>query len=232
MVRHGVVLAAPLPVTDKAGKARELVLLEAECLAHFTRCRAAAIGDDVGGHRRAERTVEFIHVLNDLLALFAGGQVEVDVGPLAAVLVEKPLKEQLHPDWINGSDFECIADSRVGCRAAPLYKNSESLAVENEVPDNKEVSGEAELGNQFELVPNLPTGLVEQASLGSRAVAFADAFLYTLFEEAVHRFAVWNRIVRKLIAEIIECEVEPFAHDAGVGDGFWNVAEERAHLAG
>jgi hypothetical protein len=80
-------------------------------------------------------------------------------------------------------------------------------------------------------VLNLRAGLVEQRSLGRRAVAFADAFLHALFEKAVHRFAVGHGIVRELIAEIVEREVETFAHDARVGDGFGNVAEERGHLA-
>ena len=38
--------------------------------------------------------------------------------------------------------------------------------------------------------------------------------------------------MRKLVAEIVEREVEPLADDARVGDGLGNVAEERGHLRG
>ncbi len=34
----------------------------------------------------------------------------------------------------------------------------------------------------------------------------------------------------KLIAEIVEREFKPLAHDAGVGDSFGNIAEESGHF--
>jgi hypothetical protein len=51
---HGVVLAAPLPVAHQATEALNLFIFKAQRLAHFARCRAAAIRDDVRGHRRAQ----------------------------------------------------------------------------------------------------------------------------------------------------------------------------------
>ena len=86
---HGVVCAAPLPVADKARETRELLFFEAERLAHFARRRAAAIGDDVGGHGRAQRAVALVDVLDDLFAMIARGQIEIDVGPFAAVLAQE-----------------------------------------------------------------------------------------------------------------------------------------------
>ena len=59
-------------------------------------------------------------VLDDLLALVAGGQVEVDVGPLAALLGEEALEEQLHADRIDGGDAERVTDGAVGGGAAAL----------------------------------------------------------------------------------------------------------------
>ena len=72
-------------------------LIEAERFADFARRRLAAIGDDVGGHRRAEFAVALVDILDGLLALFFGGQIEVDVRPLAAALAQEALEEQLHP---------------------------------------------------------------------------------------------------------------------------------------
>ena len=147
---HRVVLAAPLPVADQAGEPRELVLLKAKRLAHFARGGAAAIGDDVGSHRRAQRAIALIDVLNDLFALVAGWQIEIDVRPLAAVLAEESLEEQFHANWIDGGDFERVADGGVGRRAATLDKNAVLLAVADDVPDDEKVSGKAELGDQLQ----------------------------------------------------------------------------------
>ena len=81
-----VVFPAPLPVAYQTGEARELIFGEAERLADFACGGAAALADDVGGHGGAELAVALVDVLNDLLALIAGRQIDVDVGPLAAVL--------------------------------------------------------------------------------------------------------------------------------------------------
>ena len=73
------------------------VALEAERLADLARRAAAAIGDDVGGHRRAEPPVFLVDVLDDALAAIAARQIEIDVGPLAALLGQEALEQQIHP---------------------------------------------------------------------------------------------------------------------------------------
>ena len=95
----------------------------AERLADLARRAAAAIGDDVGGHRRAEPAVALVDVLDDLLAPLAARQVEVDVRPLAARLGEEALEEQLHPHRIDGGDPERVAHRAVGRRAPPLHED-------------------------------------------------------------------------------------------------------------
>ena len=52
-MRHGVVLAAPLPMAHQAGEPSQRLLIEAQRLTHLARGRFAAIGDDVCGHGRA-----------------------------------------------------------------------------------------------------------------------------------------------------------------------------------
>jgi hypothetical protein len=152
-------------MADERGEARELIFIEAEGLADFARGGAAAIADDVGGHGCAEFAVALVDVLDDLLALIAGGQIEIDVGPLAAVLVEEALEEQLHADGIDGGDFERVADGGVGCRAAALDEDAVLLAVADEVPDDEEVAGEAEFGDELELVLDLGAGFGEECRL-------------------------------------------------------------------
>ena len=78
---------------------------------------------------------------------------------------------------------------------------------------------------------NLRAGLVEQMPLGWRAVALADALFDALVKEAVHGFAVGDGVVGKFVAEVVEREFQALAHDARVGEGLGNVAEERGHLA-
>ena len=70
--------------------------VELERLAHLARGALAAIGDDVGGHRRAVLAVLLVDVLDDLLAPIAARQIQIDVGPLAALLGKEALEEQLH----------------------------------------------------------------------------------------------------------------------------------------
>ncbi len=91
-----VVRVAPLEVVHHLREAIDFLLLDAQHLAHFARGAAAAIGDDVGGHRRAELTVARVDVLNHLLAAIAARQIEIDVRPFAAFLREKPLEQQVH----------------------------------------------------------------------------------------------------------------------------------------
>ena len=97
--------------------------VEAERLPDFARRAPAAIGDDVGGHRRAERAVFLVDVLNDALAAIAARQIEIDVGPLAALLGQEALEQQLHADRIDGRDAEAVADGAVGRRAAALHED-------------------------------------------------------------------------------------------------------------
>ena len=86
---------------------------EAQRLAHFARGGAAAIGDDVGGHGRAQLAEALVDVLDGALALVAAGQVDIDVGPLAALFGKEALEQQVHAHRIDGGDL--AARSRPRC---------------------------------------------------------------------------------------------------------------------
>ena len=85
-------------------------------------------------------------------------QVEVDVGPLAALLGEEALEEQLHADRVDGRDAERVADGAVGGRAAALAEDAALAAEADDVPDDQEVAGEVELLDEGELVLELARG--------------------------------------------------------------------------
>ena len=119
--------------------------VEAQRLADFARGGASAIGDDVGGHGGAELAVALVDVLDDALALVAAGQVDIDVGPFAALFGEEALEQQLHADRIDGGDAERVADGAVGGRAAALHEDVLLAAEADDVPDDEEVAGQLEL---------------------------------------------------------------------------------------
>ena len=152
--------------------------IEAERLAHFARRAAAAIGDDVGGHRRAEPAVFLVDVLDHLLAAIAARQIEIDVGPLAALFRQEALEQQIHPDRIDRGDPEAVADGAVGRRAAPLHEDVVLPAEIDDVPDDQEVAGELELLDEIELARDLRARAVV-----IRPVALARADVGDLAQE-------------------------------------------------
>src|ERR1019366_4664300 len=105
------------------------------------------------------------------------------------------------------------------------------LTEADQVPHDQEVPGKAEFCDELEFVTYLCFRFFKQVLFGWIAVAFAHAVVHTLGQEAVHRLALGHRIMRKLVAEIVERKVEPLAYDLRIGNGFGNVAEERRHLA-
>src|SRR5206468_7427009 len=98
-------IAAGLPEMNEERIARILVLPVAhqpretiaegggqpERFAHLAGRAPAAIRDDVRGHGRAQPAVTLVDVLDHLLTPIAARQVEIDVGPLTALLGEKAL---------------------------------------------------------------------------------------------------------------------------------------------
>ena len=139
---------------------------------------AAAVGDDIRGHRRAALAVPLVNVLDDALAPVAARQIEIDVRPLAALLGEEPLEEQIHADRIDGRDAERVADGAIRRRPAPLDQNALLPAEIDDVPDDQEVAGEIEALDQIELTGDLRAGAIV-----IRPVAIARADLRDVAQE-------------------------------------------------
>src|SRR5258708_28666236 len=85
-MRHRIGLAAPLPLTDETRQSAQRFLIETESFTNFSRRRLSAIGNDVRRHGRSEFAVSLISVLEGLLSLVFGREIEVDVRPLAPAL--------------------------------------------------------------------------------------------------------------------------------------------------
>ena len=115
------------------------------------------------------RAVALVDVLDDALAPVAARQVEVDVGPLAALLGEEALEEQLHAHGVDGGDAEAVADRAVGGGAAALHQDALAPAEVHDVPDDQEVAGELELADERQLALDLPPGLLVVRAGSARA---------------------------------------------------------------
>jgi hypothetical protein len=195
-----------LPVAHELRQPLDEIGGQRERLADLPRRAPAAIGDDVGGHRRAEPAIALVDVLDDLLAAVAARQVEVDVRPLPALLGEEALEEQLHLYRIDGGESERVAHRAIGGGAAPLHEDLVPAAILDQVPDDEEVAGQIEAPDDVELVGDLATGLVGELP---RAVAPPRARLRERAEVADGRLPRRQRIVGELVAQIFEGEAEP-----------------------
>ena len=188
---------------------------------------ASAIGDHVGGHGRAELAEALVDILDGALALIAAGQVDIDIGPLAALFGEEALEQQVHADRVDRGDSERIADRAVGGRAAALHQDVVLAAEAHDVPDDQEIARQLELFDQRQLALDLlPRALV------IRAVAPARAFVGELAQEATSACGLGHGIARELVAQVGQREIEARGDLARVGDGFGQIGEEPRHLRG
>ncbi len=219
-----VVFVAKSPGGDGGGNFVERFGIEAQRLAHFARGHASAISDDVGGHGRAALAVTLVNVLNDFFALIAAGEIEIDVGPFAALFGKKALEEQFHADGIDRGDAERVADGAVGGGAASLHENVLLAAEANEIPDDEEISGEFEFFDQGEFAFDLVAGAGFEIRC-SAAIALLETFPGAFAQKRIHGLAFGNGIAGEFIAEIVEREFEAGRKFECVGDGFGHIGE-------
>ena len=216
---------AEVPGRELFGKPVDLLGRVAEGLADLARGGAVAVCDDVGRHGGAVRPVLLVDVLDDALALVARGKVEVDVGPLAALLGEEPLEEQLHLHRIDGRDRERVADGAVGGGPAPLHEDLLPQAELDDVPDDQEVAREVELLDHRELLLDLRLRARRQ-----RPEARARAVPRDLPEKRLRRLPGRKRVLRKPVPEVGQGEVEPARELPRVVERLRQVREGRRHL--
>ncbi len=164
-------------------------------------------------------------MLNHLLAAIAARQIEIDVGPFAALFRQKTLEQQLHAHRIDRRDAEAVADGAVRRRPAPLHEDVVMAAEIDDVPDDEEVAGEIEALDEIELARNLRAGPIV-----IRTIALARAQVGQLAEKRAVRLARRHRIVGKAIAEIGHRVVEPLAEHLCRGERRGQIAKQPRHL--
>ena len=156
------------------------VFVKAKHFADFACSRAASVGDDVCRHRGAQLTITLVHVLDGLLALVTGRQIEINVGPLAPVLAQEPLKKQTHVDRIRSRNAERIAGDGVRSRTAPLDQNVVILAKLDDIPNDKKVAFKAKLFDESQLYVCLPAGTGVSLPAHAAAEAIPQTGFYLL----------------------------------------------------
>ena len=166
-------------------------------------------------------------MLNHLLAAIAARQIEIDVGPFAALFRKKALEQQIHADRIDSRDPEAVADGAVGGRSAPLHEDVVMAAEIDDVPDDEEVAGEIETLDEIELTRNLRAGPIV-----IRPIALPRAQVGQLAEKRAVGLARRHRIVGKAIAEIGHRVVEPLAERLGRGEPRGQIAKQPRHFFG
>ena len=163
-----------LEMIHHLGESIDRIVIERERLADFTGGAAAAIGDHVGGHRCTKPAVFLVYVLDDALPAIAARKIEIDVGPFAAFLGEKPLEEQVHRNRIDGRDAQAVADGAVGRRPATLHQNPLLARVIHDVPHDQEIAGKVELLDEIELPRDLGACLVVIRAIPVAGTCFRD----------------------------------------------------------
>ncbi len=171
--------------------------------------------------------VLLVDVLNDTLAPIAARQIEIDVGPLAALLGQEALEQQLHLDRIDRRDPEAVADGAVGRRPAALHEDVLLPAVVDDVPDDQEVAGEIELLDEIELAGDLRARL-----LVIRAIAIARADFRHVAQERRRGLARRHGIDREAISQIRHRVLEPLGQRLRACERFGKIGEELRHHLG
>ncbi len=122
---------------NSPGHLADLAVGTAVDLGHLAERPPQPEGVVVGDHRRARVRVALEDVGQDPVALIPG-EVEVDVGRVAALGIEKALEQEPGAQRLHVGDAEAVAHHRVGDRAAAAVGG----AVLHDVVHHEEVVGE------------------------------------------------------------------------------------------
>src|SRR5206468_4030956 len=125
-----------IAVGKQMGETVQNVRGEIECFANLARGAAPAISDDIGGHGRAVFPVTPVDFLDHTFAAIATRQIEIDVGPAFAALVQETLEDQMIADRIDWGDAETKTDRAVRGAAAPLHHDVVFATKIDDVPDD------------------------------------------------------------------------------------------------
>ena len=216
-------------MTVKIAEAAEDVFGEVQYFAHLPHGAASTIGDDVGGHGCAAWGKTLIHLLDDAFSLLATGEVDIDVWPGVTALAEEALKEQSAADGIDIGDAETVANGAIGGTATALAKDATLfLGPAHEVPDDEEVAGESELGDESEFMIELRPDLCAQGHV----IAFGGTGVGEFAQKRGHVVAGRHGMIWEFVTEIGESEFQLCGDALGIDDCLREIGKQCAHFFG
>ena len=142
------------PTVDPLAERVGLPGRDARGLRHLPQRRARPVRDHVGDLRGAVASVAFVDVLDHLFAPLVL-DVEVDVGRTVAFGRQEPFEQQPERDRVGLGDAERVTDRAVRRAPPPLAVDVGAAAELDDVVQQQEVAGEAELLDDAELVLDL-----------------------------------------------------------------------------
>src|SRR5262249_51952078 len=144
-------------------------------------------------------------------------EIEVDVGPLPALLRQEALEEEVHPDRIDRRDPETVADRAVRRRATALDEDPARPRLAHDVPDDQEVPGEGELLDRRELAGELLARACRDGMIASAGAGLDE--LPEVGDLGGLGLPTGRGVVREAIAEVLEREPTARGDLPGGGEG-------------
>ena len=139
--------------------------------------------------------------------------------------VQETFENEMVADRIDRSDAETKTDRAVRRAAAPLHHDVVLATEIDDVPDDQKITGEPELLDEGQFFVEL--GFDRAADGG---VTLLRAEKGDGAEERIHRMAVRDRVIGKIVAEIFERKLEALGETESVGDRVGAIAKERFHF--
>src|SRR2546426_7960267 len=144
-------------------------------------------GDEARDHGHVFRAPALVYVVEQLVAPRAA-EVEVNVGAIAALLVEEPLEVEAPAQRADARDAQAVGDDRARRRAARHRRDPAPPRLLDDVPDEQKVWREAPLLDDFQFVREPREHLRSQ-----RAVTLLGSFKAQLPQIREWRLALGDR---------------------------------------
>src|SRR5579885_2471870 len=167
-----------------------------------------------------------VHVVEKLVAAGAA-DVDVDIGTIAALLVEKTLEIKAPAERADAGNAKAIGDHGTGGGAAGDGGNAAAAGFLDDVPDKQEIWSEIEFFDDFEFM-----GEARENFRTQRAIETAGAFKAKLPEIGERRFAFGDGEFGEDEFVQFEPEIAAIGDFESVAKQFGVIGKEALHFRG
>ena len=181
--------------------------------------------DDGGDDRGAVAAIAAVDILHHLLAPRML-EIDVDVGRLQPLLGDEALEQQIDLGRIDRGDAEHVADGRIRRRSPALAQDVLAARIMDDVVHGEEIMRVFQLGDQRQfLVQGGAQRVVDLA-----AEISVDAGPGQVLQMLLRGLARRHRLVRILVFELVEREVDAVGKAHGFRDRLGEIAEQPRHF--